>query len=273
MKRVLQSAVNNMLKPFSLRVGSTTEHTYLLAAQAESQKYAQLVEEVHNLFVEDIFPGLPPRAGRLPLLAGLLGTGVSEAMYVLEFLHRSLKFEGDICEFGVAQGATSALIANEVRDTDKSLWLFDTFSGLPRPGAEDDLIDDIFDLKDMAKYEGTMSCPREMVELKLRGLSFPPARINIVPGPVEETVARAGLPDRVCFAYVDFDFYSGILTALNFLNERLARGGFVVVDDYGFFSAGAKTAVDKFVGANGDAYELILPKQFAGRFCILAKRQ
>ncbi len=273
MKRIVLSTINNTLKPFGVRFGSTAEHQYLLGTQSDAQKYARLVAEVHDLYVEDLFPELPRREGRLPLLAGLIGTGVGEAVYVLEYLHRSLKFGGDICEFGVAQGATSALLANEVRDTDKSLWLFDTFAGLPKPGEEDELIDDIFDLKDMAKYEGQMSCSRDMVEARLRDISFPSSRLNIVPGPIEETVARTGLPDKVCFAYVDFDFYSGILTALNFLDGRLATGGFVVVDDYGFFSAGAKTAVDEFVGANGGLYELILPRKSAGHFCILGKKQ
>lgn len=65
-------------------------------------------------------------------MAKLLGTQISEAMYILVFLHRSLELDGDVCEFGVAQGATSALLANEIRTTQKNLWLFDSFKGLPK---------------------------------------------------------------------------------------------------------------------------------------------
>ena len=51
--------------------------------------------------------------------------------------------------------------------------------------------------------------------------------------------------------YVDFDFYSPISVALRFLNKRLVTGGVIVVDDYGFFSSGAKTAVDEFLKEYG----------------------
>jgi hypothetical protein len=34
---------------------------------------------------------------------------------------------------GIAQCATSALIANEISSSKKNLWLFDSFKGLPKP--------------------------------------------------------------------------------------------------------------------------------------------
>jgi hypothetical protein len=45
----------------------------------------------------------------------------------------------------------------------------------------------------------------------------------------------------------------------------------VVVDDYGYFSAGAKTAVEEFVAAHPGGYRLALPHGFAGRFCMLTR--
>src|SRR5450755_2563393 len=86
-----------------------------------------------------LFPNPVPE-GRSELLAKLLGTQLSEAVYIINCLHRSLKLPGDVCEFGIAQGATSALLANEIRDTDKLLWLFDSFEGLPTPTEKDSLI-------------------------------------------------------------------------------------------------------------------------------------
>ncbi len=73
-------------------------------------------------------------------------------------LNRALGLDGDVCEFGVAQGATSALIANEIRGTEKDLWLFDSFEGLPKPTDHDILIDDIFNLGSIDRYQGTMAC-------------------------------------------------------------------------------------------------------------------
>jgi O-methyltransferase len=48
------------------------------------------------------------------------------------------------------------------------------------------------------------------------------------------------VPDKVCFAYIDFDFCDPIRLVMEFLHERLSRGSVLMVDDYGFFSSGAQ---------------------------------
>ena len=217
-----------------------------------------------------LFSGPVPE-GRSELLAKLLGTQLAEAVYLINYLHQSLKLPGDVCEFGVAQGATSALLANEIRHTDKLLWLFDSFAGLPKPTEKDTLIHDIFSLGTIEKYQGTMAYGVDEVLERLRSISYPLSRVKIVPGFIENTVSLGDLPDRVCFAYVDFDFYEPILIALNYLNKHLSKGGCILVDDYGFFSSGAEAAVDEFVGAHPSEYEFILPEKSAGYFVILAK--
>lgn len=270
--------INSALIPMGLRLSLANNIEQLVAAQKQSasllevaQKHANLIAEVESLVRELLFPDLADGAGRTELLARLYGTNVTEAMYLLQYLHKSLPYAGDVCEFGVAQGRTSALIANEIRSTDKNLWLFDSFQGLPKPTAKDELIDDMFNLQTIENYEGTMACPVDMVEANLRAIQFPSARTRIIPGFVEETFARPDLPANVCFAYLDFDFYEPILITLRFLHERLAPHGYIVVDDYGFFSSGAKTAVDEFVAAHADSYELSLPYKAAGKFCIIHK--
>jgi O-methyltransferase len=202
------------------------------------QKYIESIREMHGCFSELIFPELPPSDLRIDLLSQLIGTQISEGMYILQFLHKSLKLEGDICEFGVAQGATSALLANEIRATQKNLWLFDSFEGLPKPTAKDILIDDISNLGSIDRYEGTMRFQVDVVKSRLKKISFPFSRVRIVPGFIEHTVLSENLPEKVCFAYIDFDFYNPTMVALKFLDERLSIGGFAVVDDYGFFHQG-----------------------------------
>ena len=217
-----------------------------------------------------LFPGPMPE-GRSELLAKLLGTQLSEAVYIINYLHQCLKLPGDVCEFGIAQGATSALLANEIRDTDKLLWLFDSFEGLPKPTEKDALIHDIFGLGTIEKYQGTMAYGVNEVMERLGAISYPPSRVKIVPGFIENTISGAELPARVCFAYVDFDFYEPILIALDYLHEHLCKGGCVVVDDYGFFSSGAGTAVDEFLTTHPSQYDFVLPDKSAGHFAILSK--
>ncbi|HWK44682.1 MAG TPA: TylF/MycF/NovP-related O-methyltransferase [Stellaceae bacterium] len=227
--------------------------------------------EIEALYRQFVFPDLPKREGRAALLNDLIGTTISEAIYIIEFLHQALRVPGDICEFGVAQGATSRMLATEIILTDRKLWLFDSFEGLPAPGPEDRLIDDIFNLGSMSSYQGTMASPETEVLDKLAQVQFPRDRTIIKKGWVNEALKSADLPAHVAFAYVDFDFYEPIKDALHFLDGVMPAGGQIVVDDYGFFSEGAQLAVDEFVKAMGGRYSFQIPLPFAGHFCVLSK--
>lgn len=228
--------------------------------------------EIEELYRHFLFPALPKREGRARDLSDLIGTTVSEAIYVIKNLHDGLKVAGDICEFGVAQGATSRLLASEIMPlAERKFWLFDSFEGLPAPSKEDRLIHDIFKLGTMEKYKGTMASPETEVLSKLASVKFPRERIVVKKGWVKDTIKGGDLPEKVAFAYVDFDFYDPIKDALEFLDTRMPAGGRIVVDDYGFFSEGAQLAVDQFVAAAGDRYKFEMPLPFAGHFCVLSK--
>lgn len=235
-------------------------------------KYKKLINEMRGLYQETKFPNLKQFQDKnIELIAKLDGTQPSEAIYIINFLQESICLNGDVCEFGVAQGLTSALLAYQIIATDKKLWLFDSFEGLPKPTEKDSLKDDIFNLGSMDSYEGTMAHKDLSVKRKLSDISFPMSRVNIVKGFIEETIKFKNLPDKVCFAFVDFDFYEPILIALNFLDTVLSTGGYVIVDDYDFFSTGAKLAVDDFLANQQGKYQFILPPQSVGFFCVIKK--
>jgi hypothetical protein len=228
--------------------------------------------EIEELYRHFLFADLPKREGRARDLSDLIGTTVSEAIYVIKNLHDGLKVAGDICEFGVAQGATSRLLASEVMPlAERKFWLFDSFEGLPAPTKEDRLIHDIFKLGTMEKYKGTMASLETEVLGKLASVKFPRERIVVKKGWVKDTIRSGDPPEKVAFAYVDFDFYDPIKDALEFLDTRMPAGGRIVVDDYGFFSEGAQLAVDQFVAAAGNRYKFEMPLPFAGHFCVLSK--
>jgi O-methyltransferase len=212
---------------------------------------------------------------RARLLSRLQGTPPSEAYFILQSLAKSRSIPGDVCEFGVAQGETSALIANEIRGTSKLLHLFDSFEGLPRPTAKDQLKDDIFQLGSIEAYAGTMACREEMVRSRLNAIAFPSERFVIHKGFVDQVLRTdKSLPNWVSFAYVDFDFYEPIRQALTFLHERMPTGGVMVVDDYDWFSTGAKTAVDEFLSernVNGAQYRCFVPEKAFGAFAVIER--
>ena len=218
---------------------------------------------------------IPPSPIRPRLLFRLLGTSPFEAYFIIESLSQTKSVDGDVCEFGVAQGETSALIANEISDSGKMLHLFDSFKGLPKPTGKDKLKNDIFSLGSIEAYEGTMSCPESMVVSRLQAISFSPRRYIIHRGFVEHSIGSdSRLPEKVSFAYVDFDFYEPIKTALEFLHRVCPAGAVIIVDDYDFFSTGAKTAVDEFVlekNAAVKAYDVLIPDKRLGYFAVLSK--
>jgi O-methyltransferase len=267
----LGTVINKLLEPFDLGLTSAEVRATHGSLLETARRYSTLVTEVEAFFRETVFPDLPSRTGRAELLAVHDGTTVIEAMYLLDYLHKALPFNGDVCEFGVARGASSVVIANDILDTNKTLWLFDSFEGLPAPTEKDVLIDDIAGLNSMAAYEGEMAYSVDLVEDKLRSIGFPAGRSRIIEGFVPDIFERTDLPANVCFAYVDFDFYEPILAALRFLDSRLSPGGYIMVDDYGFFSSGAKSAVDEFIEEQGQIYDFILPPAAAGKFCVMCK--
>jgi O-methyltransferase len=227
-------------------------------------------ERLHQLGI--LFP---PNKMRSILLARLIGTPPSEAYFIVEAVERCKNIRGDVCEFGVAQGETSALIANEITGGNKTIHLFDSFQGLPTPTEKDQLKDDIFSLGTMGAYAGKMACAEKMVRARLEAISFPLNRVRIHRGFIDQVLRNdSTLPTHVNFAYVDFDFYDPIRQALDFLHRTTSAGSIIIVDDYNFFSTGVKHAVDEFLSEKNLkelTYEKRVPELQNATFIILTR--
>lgn len=265
--------IKRLIKVFFKKLGYqiVRSHNRYIDFHNLSSINMKLTQEIVGLYKRFLFIELPLDDPKRITLMSNLNINIGTAIYLLNYLQKSLEIEGDLCEFGVAQGATSALLAHEIRQSDKNIWLFDSFEGLPAPTEKDILKDDIFHLGAMEAYKGTMAYKVDMVKERLRDIEFPIERVKIVPGFIENSIHSSPLPQKVCFAYVDFDLYKPIVIALHFLHNVLEKHGCMIVDDYDYFSTGAKTAVDEFLEANRGKYEFILPVKNAGHFCILKK--
>lgn len=129
---------------------------------------------------------------------------------------------GEVVELGSLTGMTAAVLARTLEDfgSDKSLYLFDSFEGLPPIGPEDincPLIPENF----KTLPEHTL---QRFADL---GLKTP----IIVPGWFKDTLP-CKLPDQICFVHVDGDLYQSVKESLEATYHRLAPGAIVVVDDY-----------------------------------------
>ena len=168
-------------------------------------------------------------------------------------------------------------MANEIASSgNKNFRMFHPFEGLPKPSDQDQLKDDIFSLGSIEAYTGTMIYPDDMVRSLLNAISFPTERYVIHKGFIEQLIHdEKALPKEVSFAYVDFDFYEPIKVTLEYLHRVTPSGAVIIVDDYDFFSTGAKTAVDEFIEAKsslGTVYECLVPDTDYGYFAVLTKK-
>jgi O-methyltransferase len=205
---------------------------------------------------------LPEDPARDIFLARLLGTSVPEGIYIANFLHLSLCDPGDVCEFGVAQGATSALLANEIKQKGRALWLYDSFDGLPENTSEDEL--------PPGSTRHAMATPERLVHARLRRPPLCFENYHIVKGHFSNVGGTPG-PENICFAYIDFDLFAPILDALDFAHSRLTANGAMIVDDYGSW-AGARKAVQQFLSAHSREYNILLPPEPYGHFCVLTRK-
>lgn len=274
MRKFVKKIVKKILNVFGYDVIKREDNTNMPILIGNFKNACSVYE---YLFSKD-FPGtIKKDEKRLDIMQRLLGTPPSEAYFIVNLLEKTKHVIGDVCEFGVAQGETSCLIANEIKLSKKLLHLFDSFEGLPKPTKKDQLKNDIFNLGSMAAYEGTMRCPEQMVIRRLNDIKFPGKQYFIHKGYIEKLILKKeNFPKKVSFAYIDFDFYEPIKIALEYLNMSTEKGAVIMIDDYDFFSTGVKSAVDEFISKNNEIsrkYELFIPEKVFGYFAILTKLQ
>jgi hypothetical protein len=159
---------------------------------------------------------------------------------------------GDFVECGVWKGGSSMLAAlalADAGDVTRPLWLYDTFEGMSEPTADD--VDhkghDARPEWEAAKRTGDGWCasPLDDVRAALATTGAAKERLRFVVGKVEATIPRE-IPEKIALLRLDTDWYESTKHELLHLWPRLARGGVLIIDDYGHW-AGARRAVDEFL--------------------------
>jgi hypothetical protein len=168
---------------------------------------------------------------------------------------------GAIVECGVWRGGSmmaAALTLLRLGVTDRDLYLFDTFSGMTEPTADDRMPSGEPASVELARSQADSNiwaiASLEDVRSAVLGVGYPEERIHFVEGPVEETLP-AGAPELISLLRLDTDWYSSTKHELVHLYPRLADAGVLILDDYGFWE-GARKAVDEYFSE--DASPLLL---------------
>ncbi len=200
-----------------------------------------------------------------------------ERMYALWDAVRHVcrsRIEGDIVECGVWRGGSSmvaALTLAQEGDSERRLWLYDTFEGMSEPSERDVTVHGMSARDNWQSISTTPGDPTMAaaslpeVEANMASTGIAPERVEYVRGPVEQTIP-ASAPDRIALLRLDTDWYESTRHELEHLWDRLEPGGVLIVDDYGHW-AGARQAVDEFFARREDA-PLLARVDYTGRMGV-----
>gem|GEM_PF-517932 len=177
-----------------------------------------------------------------------------------------LDLRGDIVECGVAAGGSLALMAATVDRYSRSnrvLYGFDTFSGMPKPTAKDHASG--VPALDSGWGEGTCSAPLDSLSQVCRRLSVQ-AEVAPVVGDFAETLPRwvAEKQRAIAVLHADGDWFESTRCVFEHLYDLVIPGGIIQIDDYGHWD-GCREAVDAFIAERGLSPEL-LPIDYTGRW-------
>lgn len=156
------------------------------------------------------------------------------------------RIEGDLIEAGAWRGGASILMRATLDSLadDRELWVADSFQGFPQPepGTVDDTLET--DVGAIDYFAPGLEAVQGYFERFGVG-----DRVRFVPGFFEETMAGLG-GRRWALIRLDADGYNATRLALDTLYGGLARGGYVVIDDY--FTPGLDVCRDAVDGFRSD---------------------
>lgn len=159
-------------------------------------------------------------------------------LYILyQTARRAQALKGDAAEVGVYRGGTARLLGR-VFHGDRTLHLFDTFSGMPETDAS----------KDTHRKGDFSDTSLAGVKAVMEGIPY----VGFHPGFFPDTTKELN-SSHFAFVHVDVDIHRSVKDACEFFYPRLVPGGVMVFDDYAARGCpGVKPAVDAFFKAAGE---------------------
>jgi len=212
-----------------------------------------LVQRVLDRFGLSLVRGIDPQSRTEGLQASVDATTMI-GMKRLDNLHHCVtqvirdQISGDLVETGVWKGGASIFMRGILMaygDLTRTVWLADSFQGLPKPNPgrypadRDDRL--------WAKTELAVSLDEVKANFDRYGLLDD--QVRFLQGWFSETLPSAPI-DRLAVLRLDGDMYESTKVALDALYPKLSVGGYVIVDDYGAIPA-CRQAVSDFRLENG----------------------
>lgn len=171
--------------------------------------------------------------------------------------------DGDIVEFGCYVGESSKYLRMmlDYHKSNKELYVYDSFEGLPP----------------LSKYEentgwqsGTLKTSQDILLSNFYNNGLRPP---IITKGWFKDISSSSIPDKICFAFLDGDFYDSIYDSLAKIYHKMSRGSCIIFHDYERPDLpGVKAAVLDFIEHNhikNEQYLLLKIFEQLGSFIIL----
>ena len=162
-----------------------------------------------------------------------------ETEKIIEIAEGQVDALGDFVELGCYKGDTSLLLADVLKSSDKKLWIYDSFEGLPEKSTEDFSV-----VGENFKGGELFVTKREVKERFLRsGLPVP-----IIKKAWFSDLKDEDLPAKIAFAFLDGDFYGSIRDSLRLIEGKLSVNAKMIIHDYNNEALpGVKKAADEWL--------------------------
>ena len=138
---------------------------------------------------------------------------------------------GDFIETGVWRGGATILmrgVLEAMGDSSRSVWVADSFEGLPVPDAASYPADEGLDWSGV----GVLKVDADAVRANFRRYGLLDDRVRFLEGWFRDTLPEAPI-EKLSVLRLDGDLYESTMDALVHLEPKVSPGGFVIVDDHG----------------------------------------
>ncbi|HMS27518.1 MAG TPA: TylF/MycF/NovP-related O-methyltransferase [Burkholderiaceae bacterium] len=154
-----------------------------------------------------------------------------------------LGIEGDFIETGVWRGGACIMMRGVLSAwgvTDRTVWVADSFEGLPRPNADKYPADS----GDKFYTFPELSVSLEEVKNNFKKYGLLDQQVKFIKGWFKDTLLNAPI-NKLAILRLDGDLYESTMDALQALYDKVTDNGYVIIDDY-HVVAGCKNAVHDF---------------------------
>lgn len=164
---------------------------------------------------------------------------------------------GDFIETGVWRGGLTILMRACLKaygDTTRTVWVADSFAGLPKPSNK---LDKPYDLSSF----NVLAVSLEQVKSNFGRYGLLDDQVRFLKGWFKDTLPTAPVKS-LAILRLDGDYYESTMDALNNLYHKVSVGGYVIIDDYGAIPVCAQ-AVTEFRAKHGIT-DVIYPVDWTG---------